>query len=371
MTALTQNNFDTIKACRYCPMCRQSCPSEFISFRESDTPRGRAMILQSVYIAEKEYNQSTIEAIYNCFVCGSCTSWCAGAEIGGYDIPELIKSARKDIVKKGMALEVVENIKNSLLENNNAYNLPASASFSYSIEEKNADVLYLLGEEINYKNQEIAKAVIAIFNKIKLSFTLLKDEPTSGKILDLLGYENESLLKAELLYKKIIVSGCKTIIVSNPLEFDVLKNYYPKWGFVFTDDIKILHFSEFIAENIQSGKIRLSQTDEIITLTDSEFLGRFNNVFEAPRIIIQAATKNFKDLRWSHKKMLSTGEAAFTFNDKIFTQGSHLGEKIIVLANDIHAKRIITLSATAKNNIGNQSGIKVMDIAEFVAELIL
>jgi Fe-S oxidoreductase len=370
MTALTQNNFDTIKVCRYCPMCRQSCPSEFISFRESDTPRGRAMLLQSVYIAEKEYNQSTIEAIYNCFVCGSCTSWCAGAEIGGYDIPELIKSARKDIVKKGMALDVVEKIKLSLLENNNPYNLLGSTSFTHSIVEKKADILYLLGEEINFKNHEIAIAAISIFDKLKLSFTLLKDEPTSGKIFDLLGYENESKLKAEELHKKIIASGCKTIIVSDPLEFDVLKNDYPKWGFHFTDGIKIYHLSEFIADIIQSGKIKLKATDEIVTLADSEFLGRFNKVFEAPRIVIQSSANNFKELRWNHEKMLSTGEAAFTFNDKNFTQGSNLGEKIIALANDVHAKKIITLSATAKNNIGNQLGIETLDIAEFVVELI-
>jgi Fe-S oxidoreductase len=268
-------------------------------------------------------------------------------------------------------LEVVEKIKISLLENNNPYNLPASASFTHSIEEIKADVLYLLGEEINYKNHEIAKAAISIFDKLKLSFTLLKDEPTSGKILDLLGYENESKCKAEELHKKINKTGCKTIIVSDPLEFDVLKNDFQKWGFGFAEEIKVYHLSEFIADNIQSGEIKLKPTDEIVTLADSEFLGRFNKVFDAPRVIIKSsAGENYKELRWNREKLLSTGEAAFTFNDKIFTQGSNLGEKIIALANDIHAKKIITLSATAKNNIGNQSGIETLDIAEYVVGLI-
>jgi hypothetical protein len=54
----------------------------------------------------------------------------------------------------------------------------------------------------------------------------------------------------------------------------------------------------------------------------------------------------------------------------LFTQGDKLGEKIRTQAGDINCKRIITLSATAKNNIGNHTEIKAIDIAEFVAGLL-
>lgn len=371
MTSISKNNLDTIKACRYCPMCRQSCPSEFISFRESDTPRGRAMLLQSVYVAEREYDKATIEAVYNCFVCGSCKSWCAGFDVGGYNIPELIKFARKDIVQRGMALEVVDSIKTSLLENDNPHHIEKSASFSQTIEESKANVIYFMGPEINFRNPEIAKAVIKIFDHLKISYTLLKNEPLSGKILDLLGYHDEALAKAGQLYERIISSGCKTVVVSDPLAYDAFKNDYPEWGFKFDPDVEIVHLTEYLADFIKSGSLKLAKTNEIITLADSEFLGRFNNVFEAPREIIKSsAGKNFVELRWNHEKLLSTGEAAFTFNDQVFTQGATLGEKIRVLVRDIPAKRIVTLSATAKNNIGNPSDVEAIDIAEFIADLI-
>jgi Fe-S oxidoreductase len=352
-------------------MCKQSCPSEFLSYRESDTPRGRAMLLHSVYFAEKEFTQSTVEAIYNCFVCGSCKSWCAGFEAGAYNIPELMKFARKDIVQNEIMPEVVLSIKTSLMENDNPYHKEKSASFSQTIVEKKADILYFMGSEINFGNPEIAKAAIRIYNKLNISYTLLRNEPDSGKILDLLGFADEAIEKASQLYERIISSGCKTVVVSDPLAYDAFKNDYPGWGFKFDPEVKIVHLSEYLAVLIKSGSLRLRKTTEKITLADSEFLGRFNNIFEEPREIIKSsAGENFIEMRWNREKLLSTGEAAFTFNQQLFTRGDKLGEKIRLQAFDSQCKHIVTLSATAKNNIGCHTGIKAIDIAEFVAGLL-
>jgi Fe-S oxidoreductase len=372
MASITKDHLNTIQACRYCPMCRQSCPSEFISYRESDTPRGRAIVLQNVYKTGKEFDESWVNAIYNCFVCGSCLSWCAGAEAGGYNIPELMKFARKDIVQRKMAPKIVEEIKLSLIKKDNPYNIEKSQSFTASVLEKKADVLYYPGIEIDFKNHEIAEAVIRILDKINVIYTLIHEEPSSGKMLDLLGYHDEAVEKARILFDRINRSGCKTIIVSDPLAFDIFKNDYPAWGLQFDQDIKILHSSEYLAELIKSGILKLNSTKKKITLADSEFLGRFNNMFEAPREIIRSsAGKNFVEMRWNHEKLLTTGEAAFTFKDKTFTQGEKLGEKISIMAGDIEAKIIITLSATAKNNIGKTTDIQVQDIAEFIAEMMV
>lgn len=352
-------------------MCKQACPSAFISYRESDTPRGRAMLLHSVYYGEKEYSDSAIEAVYNCFVCGSCMSWCAGYEVGGQHIPDMIKFARRDIVQCNLTPPVVEAIKTSLVANNNSWQIDTSKSFSANVTEQKADILYFMGSETAFKNPEIAEAVVQILSKLKMSFSLLNNEPTSGKVLDMLGFKEDAISKATQLFKRISVSGCKTLLVSDPLEYDGFINDYPKWGLAFPEEVKIIHLTQYLADALRSGELVLKKTEEPITLADSEFLGRFNNIYDSPReIITSSAGKNFIEMRWNREKLLSTGEAAFTYNDQIFTQGDKLGEKIRIQANDINCKRIITLSATAKNNIGNHTDIKVLDIAEFVAGLI-
>ena len=371
MTTSSTNNLHTIKTCRYCPMCKQACPSAFISYRESDTPRGRALLLHSVYYGEKEYSDSAIEAVYNCFVCGSCMSWCAGYEVGRQHIPNMIKFARKDIVQRNMAPKIVEEIRASLLENNNNWQIDKSKSFTADIKEQKAEILYFTGAEIAFKNHEIANAVIQVLNKTGVSFSLLKDEPTSGKAFDILGFEDDAKTKAGELYKRIIDSGCKTLLVSDPLEYDGFVNDFPGWGFSLSPNIKVVHVSEYLNNEIKSGKLILNKTDERITLADSEFLGRFNNIFKAPREVIQSvAGENFVEMRWNREKLLSAGEAAFTFNNQHFPYGEKLGEKIRIQAKEINCKKIITLSASAKNNIGNHTDIKAIDIAEFVASLI-
>lgn len=372
MSELTKNNLDTIKACRYCPMCRQACPSEFISYRESDTPRGRAILLHNVYMAENEFDDSTIQAIYNCFVCGSCMSWCAGFEAGGYHIPEMIKSARRDIVKRGLAPGAVRQIRDSLVENNHPYPVGNAGSFTARAEEKQAEVLYLAGTGINYQNHEIGESVLKIFREIKEDFTLMNNEPSDGKILDLLGFREDARAKAEQLYKRIKATGCKMVVVSDPLTFDAFKNDYPTWGFHFEPEIKVLHFTEYIAPFITSGKLKTRKTKERVTLADSEFLGRFNNLYEAPREIIKwLAGNSFAELRWNRAEMNPAGEAAFTFNNRIFDKEPQLVEKIVTGAKEIKAEKIITLSATAKNHLRNGSDCEVVEIAEFISGLIV
>ncbi len=371
MSELTKNNLDTIKACRYCPMCRQACPSEFISYRESDAPRGRAILLHNVYMAENEFNESTIQAIYNCFVCGSCMSWCAGFEAGGYHIPELIKSARRDIVKRELAPGAVRQIRDSLVENDHPYPMDKTEAFTANAEEKHAEVLYFAGTGINFLNHEIGRAVLTILREMKVDFTLLNNEPSDGKILDLLGYREDARAKAEKLYKRIKATGCKTVVVSDPLTFDAFKNDYPAFGFHFEPEIKVLHFTEYIAPFITSEKLKTRKTKERVTLADSEFLGRFNNIYEAPREIIKwLAGNNFTEMRWNRAEMNPAGEAAFTFNERIFDKGPQLVEKIVTGAEETKAQKIITLSATAKNHLKNEVNTEVIDIAEFISGLI-
>ena len=367
MMNITQNNLNTLKACRYCPMCRQACPSEFISYRESDAPRGRAILLHGVYQGGKEFDVSTIDSIYNCFLCGACKSWCSGHELGGYDIPELIKFARKDIVSKGLAPQIVQDIRNSLVTNDNTRNMDRNLSYTASVTEKKADVLYILGEGVNYTNPDIAEAFIRVLENCKVNYTLLKDEPTSGKELELLGYEEEAREKATNMAGRIESTGCKKIVVSDPLVYDVLKNQYPAWGIEVKAEI--LHVSEYLLELISSGELKLKQTNEKITLADSEFLGRYNDVYEAPRKVIKtSAGSQFFEMQWNHEYLQSAGEAAITFNGNSFNKGKELGRKISQKAEDINAETIVTLSATAKDNIAETTRLKVLDIAEFVNE---
>lgn len=364
---ITAKELNTIQACRYCPMCRHSCPSEFINYKESDTPRGRAMLLYSVYKGGKAFESSTVDAIYNCFLCGACKSWCEGQETGGYDIPELITSARRDIVAQGLAPRIVQDIRNSLLEHDNTQGLDKKLAFTSTIEEKQADVLYLPGEGVNYRYPEIARAFSKLLDAAGVNYTLLKDEVSSGKELDLLGYREEAKSKASELTRRIQATGCTTIVVSDPLVYDALRNDYEAWGLPLKAEV--LHVSEYLLKLIREGKLHRKPVHSTVTLADSEFLGRLNGLYEAPRAVIQSFDAvRWVEMQWHHQYLQAVGEAAFTFDGNLFRKGKVLGEKISAKAREAGAEIIVVLSATARQHISATTSLKVMDIAEFVYE---
>ncbi|MDD5660180.1 MAG: (Fe-S)-binding protein [Actinomycetota bacterium] len=366
---IDKNILNTIEACRYCPMCKQVCSSEFVSYKESDTPRGRAILLYDVYEAGHEFDESIVESIYNCFLCGCCRSWCDGRQEGGYDIPELVKFARRDIASKGSEPLFAKTMKDLLIKNDNPFGIEKNKSFSADIKEKKAEVLYYMGPEVNFVNKEIAESTVKIFDSLKINYTVLKDENVGGSMLNLLGYFEDAKRKAEKLFKKIEACGCKTIVTSDPLFYDEFKSNC--FGFNLNSNIKVYQLSEYLWELIKTKKLVLKNTDKKITLADSEFFGRYNNVFDPPRQVIKsAASSNFIEMRWNKEKLISAGEAAFAFyNDRTCLSDS-LGQKICGMAKHIGAEAIITLSAAAKNVVSYGCDIKVMDISEFVADLI-
>lgn len=359
-------NINTLMACRYCPMCRHVCSSGVLSRHESDFPRGRALILYSIWKGTVEYNTNIINSIYNCFLCGCCWVYCEG----GYDMPKLIEEARENIVNSKKDLDICKKIRESLIKNDNPYCIEKRFSFKFSRSVK-AEVLYYMGPEINFRNHEIAESVINILDMIKENYTILKNEPDCGKILSLLGYVSDAKDKAKALYERIKNTGCKIIIVSSPLCYDAFINNYPQWGFRFEPDIKIYHLSEYLYNSYTDGKIKLDKLTKKVTIADSEYLGLFNDVFEAPRNLIKlSAEENFIEMGHNRRDLLATGEAAFIFNGKEFNLGAKIGEKICEMAKEVGANIIVTLSAKAKENLKKCSSLEVLDIAEFVNKLI-
>jgi len=317
-------------------------------------------MLDKIYNNNLEYDPDIVNSIYNCFLCGCCWSNCEG----NYKMHELIKSARIDIVNSGFAPQAAEDIKSKLLSGKNPF---GDNNTVYKAEERKAGLLYIMGDNIKFNDHAIARTVEDLLSKLKVDYSLLNNEPPDGKILSLLGYHKDSKELAEKLYIRINEINPKVILVSDPLVYDLLKNDYPSFGFKIDPATKVMHISQYLAKLLKNRKLKLKKSNNKITLLDSEFLGRFNKIYDEPRMILkEIAGESFVEMRWVRDKALSAGEAAFVFNDKLFSDGNLLGKKICKEAKDIEADTIITLSPTAKENLIGCKDLKIVDIAELV-----
>ncbi len=357
-------NFDILKACRFCPMCRHVCSSGNISNIESDFPRGRAMILHGIYKGSSKYDKDLVDALYNCFLCGCCWDSCESH----YDLPKLIKSSRIDMVAMGMAPQEAKDIKKSMVDYGNPYEVKDAKAFDVKNKYKDsAKTLYYMGFDINYFDHEIAKAALKVFEHSAIDYTLMKNELDCGKVFSLLGFIKESKAAAQELYDAIKKIGCTQIIVSDPLAYDCLKNDFKEFGLDLSPDIKVMHFSEFAAENLD--KMSLKKQKEPVSLVDSEYLGKFNHILEPPRKVIKnIAGDGFIELMDNIEMQLASGEAAFIFRNKKFNAGSILAQKICAMAKERGLRNLVTLSPTTKNYINKSTDCSAIDIAEYTAK---
>ena len=374
-----EEQFETIDACRFCFMCRHVCSTGLATGWESDTPRGRMLLLFKVLRGYAEYNDDLVQTIYRCCLCGVCQSWCKG----DYTPPEAILQARNDIVELGKEPDHVRQIKQNILQTGNPFGLPAEDRFK-ALEhqgrsggeptpEQTAEVLYYVGCDTAYHRPEIANAFLRLLSQSGVGFALLEGETSSGKPLTVLGYRSEAKRMAETLAARIKATGCRLLVTTCPSSFDALKNDYPALG-VDLEGIEILHAVEYLDRLVSQGKLAPQNTlDRTITVLDSDRLGRFNGLYDEPRHLLQTIPgAKLKEMSWTRDLAHSCGETGGVQRLLYPDLNRTLAERVLAEANNTGAQVLATSCPVTKQTlmeVGDKH-LEIRDVVELVAESI-
>ncbi len=172
------------------------------------------------------------------------------------------------------------------------------------------DILFWVGCSGSYdvRAQKITKAFATILNKVGIKYAILgKEEACTGDPARRAG--NEFLFQM-MAYNNIQILngyGIKKIVTACPHCFNIFKNEYPELG----GNYEVIHHTTFLQQLIDEGKIRLKDTGGFkgkrITFHDSCYLGRANNIYEAPRKVLEALDAELVEMKRCRSKGLCCG----------------------------------------------------------------
>lgn len=249
-----ENCLDAVKNCRFCFMCRHLSAVGNVTFTEADTPRVRAaMIYGAMLHPEWWSNPEYIDMLYRSDLSRNCAHHC----VNHYDENALNIAARTDIVEKGFVPAAVKALRDEL-----------AASASWQVSGK-GDVLYFVDPYT--AEAEIDKIFAAIMKKAGKAFVEVRGG-CIGRALKVLGFAKEAKEALEKFAAVIGKTGAKTLVVSNPAAYEMLKNDAEKFGVKLS--MSVMHTSEYLL----SLNLPVSKAAGKLYYLESDYLRNYNDL---------------------------------------------------------------------------------------------
>ncbi len=241
---------------------------------------------------------------------------------------------------------------------------------------KQPEVLFWVGcaGSFDDRAKKITKAFVKILQQSHVDFAVLgTEESCSGDPAKRAG--NEFLFQMQAMTNIEVLNGyeVKSIVTACPHCFNTLKNEYPELGGKY----QVMHHTEFLKKLLDQGRLTIEGGQfkgKRITFHDPCYLGRANQIYEAPRDLIQKLDAELVEMNRCKSNALCCGaggaqmfKEAEKGNKEIFVERT---EEALQTQPEIIATGCPFCNTMLTDGIKNkekEGSVKVLDIAELIA----
>tara|TARA_Y100000766_G_scaffold100001_1_gene85397 strand:- start:332 stop:1108 length:777 start_codon:yes stop_codon:yes gene_type:complete len=237
------------------------------------------------------------------------------------------------------------------------------------------DILFWVGSAGSFDDRakKITRAFVKILNRANVKFAVLgEEESSSGDAAKRAG--NEFLFQMQALMNIEILNAyeVKNIVTTCPHSYNTLKNEYSDLGGKYD----VLHHTEYISNLLDEKKLSLSSSLDYKKLTyhDPCYLGRANDIYDAPRKLIDSLNVEFIEMPRNKRKSFCCGAGGA----QMFKESENGEFEINIVRTEEALKTNANVIATSCPfcNTMMTDGVKnidegkadVMDLAELIAE---
>ena len=223
--------------------------------------------------------------------------------------------------------------------------------------------------------KKITKALVKILTHCKVNFAVLgTEESCSGDPAKRAG--NEFTFQMQAMMNIQVLNGyeVKKIVTACPHCFNTLKNEYPELG----GEYEVVHHTQLIQDLINTGKLALEGSETYkgkkITFHDPCYLGRANDVYEAPRVLIEKLDAELVEMKRCKSKGLCCGAGGAQMFKEAEPGTKEINIERTEGALETAAEIIATgcpfcntIMTDGIKNVEKEDAIKVLDVAELIA----